>query len=153
MAWEEKESRRRHWIFILVLCCSSNMLVHWFCFYRFASSVRPLFRVDPKMGLGNFRLILRLRGWRYWLCSPLHFRFLTNFQNESSPLLTSDVVSDRGLYHFLVVQNLRRPGTYIFFLSFLITVVIQPWLADHSRRFYVWFSACFSLLSISFPRN
>ena len=39
---DEKESRDGPWIFFLLFCCRSKVLVRWFRLHRFASGVRPL---------------------------------------------------------------------------------------------------------------
>ena len=54
MSWGERVSRHRPWIFFLVFCCSSSMLVRWFCLHRFSSGVTLLFGAYSKMGASIF---------------------------------------------------------------------------------------------------
>ena len=75
----ERESRHRLWIFFLVFCCSSIMLVHWFHLSSCASCVKPLFGAHPKMGAVTFDYLHMIRtsvnSRLYFVTSPSQLSF------------------------------------------------------------------------------
>ena len=125
---EEKESRDRPWTFFLVFCCSSNVPVRWFRLHRFAFGVRPSFS-ELNMKLGPHLWDIFTLSWLDFtrVFTPLCFR--SNSHSNRFVLLFSPGVWGRT-YPFPVVQLLRRRfGASDFLKSFLITLVIHPWLA------------------------
>ena len=109
---EEKESRDRPWIFFLVFCCSSTMLVLWFRFHRFASGVRPPFRSLPKNGATIFVC-------PYISVACVQLTVFTSSRQATNSLKPSAylcLVLEGGPYPFPVVPLLRRRfGIFGFF--------------------------------------
>ena len=67
----EREGKYRSWIFFLIFCCSSNLLVRWFRLHSCAFGVGPLFGAHPKTEAIIF-VSLHLRGRKL----PVFFFFL-----------------------------------------------------------------------------
>ena len=118
--------------FSLIFCCSSNILVCWFCLHSCESGIRPLFGADSKMGattLSHFQLTVFI--------SPAN-----QFSNlKSSPYFHQ--VSEGGTHLFPVVSHLCRGfETTCFFLLVIFNY------HSHSSD-----SLLFLLLSLPFSRN
>ena len=80
MTWGEEESRHRLWIILLVFCCSSNILVHWFHLHSCALGIKLLFGAHPVIFISTF-LWLVFNCFLYIITSPSHL----TFKPESSP--------------------------------------------------------------------
>ena len=133
----EREDGQRPWIFFLVFCCSSNVLIRWFHLYRLESSVRPLFGAH-----GNFRLSSHSPSK-----SSSHLR--ANGLSNQSRCLTAVWCRWEEHIHFRRFPSCAEDsGPPFFFKSFLITVVIHPWLADLQRVLYL--DSVDSLFAFSF---
>ena len=112
----ERKRRNRHWIFFLVFCCSSNILVCWFHLHSCASGVRPLFRAYSKIGAAIS--VIFTSSWLVFNCC------LYLIMSPSQPTLKPEwspyfcLVLEGGTYLFPVVPLLRRrSGTpCVFFL-------------------------------------
>ena len=159
---EEKESRERPWIFLLVFCCSFIVLVRWFRLYSCASGVRSLFRAHSKMAADTF-------DYLHIVLTSAHSRlYLVTSPNQLILKLDSSyfrMLSEGGHIRFrwfiTCTEDLGPPV----FSSILSTVVIHPWLADLQRVLWSdftevrWlfrrlsaFSSNFLLLSL-LPKN
>ena len=130
---EERKGRHRPWFIFLVFCCSSNVLVRWFRLHNCESGVRPFSRALPKMGAIIFVSLYIVVADVQLSSLPRHVPQETDFQTRVAPLLPPEV-SIVGTYPFrglrICAENLEPR---FFFIHFLITAVIHPWLADLQR--------------------
>ena len=103
---EEKERA----VTYLEISYRSNVFVHCFCLYRFASDLRPLFGVQNgtrKFSSVHTSLWLVSNRTSLWLMSLSRQIFLpTPLQTESSSYLR--LVSEGGLYPLPMVPHLCR---------------------------------------------
>ena len=79
-----KKGRGRLWIFFLVFCCSSNVLVRWFRHHSCASGVWHLFRAHRSKGSRNFLLSSHCPGKSLLSSLPRHVSEPTYFQTLTS---------------------------------------------------------------------
>ena len=127
----EKESRHRPWI-LFPFRCSSNVLVHWFRLHSCGSSMRPHFGALPKMGTGIFVALYIFVAGVQLLSFPRQSFQPTNFQTQVVPLLPPDA-GGRNISVSCGFTPVQKIWNLHFFLSFLIIVVIHPWLAYLQR--------------------
>ena len=82
---EEKESRDRPWIFFLVFCCCSNMLISLVFFFTGSHLVwDPLSELTSKWGPANFGRLHMALSSHYHVTSTSH-----QLSNLSRPLTSS----------------------------------------------------------------
>ena len=131
MSWGERESRYRPWIFFLVFCCSSNVLIRWFRVHGCTSGMRILFGVNPKMKLVFFASLYISLADVQLLVLPHRISQSTNFQPRVVPLFPPGVVRRNQSVSSgsTPAQNTLDLCFFFFLVIFLITVVIHPWLA------------------------
>ena len=82
MSWEERESRHRPWIFLLVIYCSLSILAGLFHFHKFVSGVRPLIRAHSENGACEFLSVLTSSWLVFNSYLPLCVWLLIHFQTR-----------------------------------------------------------------------
>ena len=97
----ERDNRHKPQIFLLVFCCSSNMLVCWV-----VSSLRHLLECTPKMRLVNLHFLKSSRLMFNCMSLPHHV-LLSSPQNESYPPF--HLVSVGGTSTFPCIPDLGPP--------------------------------------------
>ena len=160
----EREGRHRLWISFLVFCCSSNMLVCWFCLHSCTSGVRPLFRGYTKMGA--ILLSLHLWGW----CSSVRLYLINSLsQLTFKPKWSSyfHLVSGReehNCFHWFhtCTEDLRPPGIFLVIFNYRShspmtgrSTSALAWLTQVSCLFiyYVFFFLFSFSLSLSLTKK
>ena len=130
MSWVETASRHKPWIFFPYSLAVLTRFFHWFRLHRFASGVRHLFGPYLQNAAHKFSSELTslwfVFNWRLYILTT-HSQLA--FKTELSAYFWLE--SERKTYPFPLVPHMSsRFGTSVFFKSFLITVIIHPWLAD-----------------------
>ena len=114
ICYKKKISRDRPWIFFLVFCCSSNMLIRWFHLYRLMSGVRPPFGAHPKVGAATFNYLHVVLDSVHLCLYLFTSQSQLTFKPELSPYLC--LVSERGHIHFqwfyACAEDLGPPGFF-----------------------------------------
>ena len=142
----EREGRYGLWIFILVFCCSSNVVVRWFRLLSGTSGVWPFSELTPKWG-PNFGLSSHCPG--LWSLSSFlcHVSEPNNFQTFVVAYFCQE-----GTYPFSMVANQRIFRISEFFLVIFVYCCHSPsWPTSSAlawflrvnwtfRRLYVCFS-------------
>ena len=133
MPWGQRESRQWPWIIFLHFLDVLTCLFAGFVFTDLCLVWDPFLEVTPKWGP---QLSVFTFSWLVFnsLPLPLRHRLKTDFPARVS--LYFHLVAKGGTYlHPMFPHQHRRYVNPIFFKSFLINVVIHPWLVDLNKCF------------------
>ena len=161
----ERVGRHRAWISFLLFCCSSNVIAPWFRLHNCMYCVRHFFGAHPKMRAATFDylhiVLTRIHFCLYLVASPSQLATLVftlshlaaNWLLNPTRRLTSAWCRKKDISVFGPFISAQMIRDLCFFLSFLDTVVIHPWLADLQQvlwRYLPEVSWPFCIISVRF---